>query len=99
MDGKDFYEKTEEFAKKIINLAADEGLTVYELCMAADTAKGIAERSTVDKESIGKTDFPSRHIAKENPYMLFTPSDSSGTKYSAESIEIPCPVVDREPCR
>lgn len=28
MDGKEFYEKTEEFAKKIISLAADEGLTV-----------------------------------------------------------------------
>ncbi len=28
MDNKEFYEKTEEFAKKIINLAAEEGLTV-----------------------------------------------------------------------
>lgn len=27
VDGKEFYEKTEEFAKKIINLAAEEELT------------------------------------------------------------------------
>lgn len=43
MDRKEFYEKTEEFAKKIINLAAEEGLTVRELCKAIDTAKAIAD--------------------------------------------------------
>ena len=59
---KGFYEKTEEFAKKIINLAAEEGLTVRELCKAADTAKGIAEYSMVDKKSIERVDYPSRHI-------------------------------------
>ncbi len=61
-DKKEVYEKTEEFAKKIIGLAAEEGLTVMELCMAADTAKGISERSIVDKESIERIDYPSRHI-------------------------------------
>lgn len=62
MDSKEFIEKAEEFAKRIINLAAEEGLTVRELCKAADTAKGIAERSKVDKESIERVDYPSRHI-------------------------------------
>ena len=63
MDNKEFYEKTEEFAKKIINLAAEEVLTVRELCKSADTAKGIAECSMVDKKSIERADYPSRHIA------------------------------------
>lgn len=31
--------------------------------------------------------------------MLFTPEDSSGTKYSPESIGIPCPIADREQCQ
>lgn len=35
----------------------------------------------------------------EEPKMLFTPTDSSGTKYSAESIGIPCPIIDREQCQ
>lgn len=63
MDGKEFYEKTEEFAKKIIKLAKEDRLTVRELCKAADAAQGIAYNSMVDSESIEKTDFPSRHIA------------------------------------
>lgn len=62
MDGKEFYEKTEKFAKKIICLAADEGLTVRELCRAADTAKAIADYSTVGKESVEKPDYLSQHI-------------------------------------
>lgn len=65
MDGKEFYEKTEEFAKKIIGLAADEGLTVRELCKAVDTAKAIADYSVVDKNSVKKPDYPSRHIVTE----------------------------------
>lgn len=32
----------------------------------------------------------------EEPKMLFTPEDSSGAKYSPESIGIPCPIADRE---
>lgn len=62
MDGREFYVKTEEFAKKIINLAADEGLTVRELYGAADMAKRISDNSTVDREAVERTDFPSRHI-------------------------------------
>lgn len=65
MDGKEFYEKTEEFSKKIIGLAADEGLTVRELCKAVDTAKAIADYSVVDKNSVKKSDYPSRHIVTE----------------------------------
>lgn len=65
MDGKEFYEKTEEFAKKIINLAAEEGLTVRELCKAVDTAKAIADYSVVDKNSVEKPDYQSRHIVIE----------------------------------
>lgn len=75
MDGKEFYEKTEEFAKKIINLAAEEGLTVRELCKAVDTAKEIADYSVVDKNSVEKPDYPSQYIAVEkesgkNPFTL-----------------------------
>lgn len=65
MDGKEFHEKTEEFAKKIISLAADEDLTVRELCKAADTAKAIADYSVVDKNSLEKPDYPSRHIVTD----------------------------------
>lgn len=61
--GKEFYEKTEEFAKKIINLAAEERLTVRELCKSADIAKGISDNSTVEVDSIEKTDFSSQHIS------------------------------------
>lgn len=63
MESKEFLEKTEEFAKKIIRLAKDEGLTVRELCKATDTAKGIACNSMIDTESIDKTSYPSRYIA------------------------------------
>lgn len=66
MDGKEFYEKTEKFAKKIIGLAADEGLTVRELYAAADMIKRISDNSAVNREAIEKTDFPSTHIVE--PY-------------------------------
>lgn len=68
--------KTEEFAKKIIQMAAEENLSVGELYRAADMAKGISDNSTVEVEAIGKTDFPSQHICayeKEiglNPFRL-----------------------------
>lgn len=65
MDGKEFFKKTEEFAKKIIRLAKEDGLTVRELYAAADTAKGIADNSTVEWEAVSKTDFPSTHIPEE----------------------------------
>lgn len=70
VDNKEFYEKTEEFAKKIVSMAKENGLTVRELYAAADTAKGIADNSMVDIESIEKTDFPSRHIAVPTASML-----------------------------
>ena len=70
MDNKEFFEKTEEFAKKIVRMAKEDGLTVRQLCMATDTAKGIADNSMVDIESIEKTDFPSRHIAVPTASML-----------------------------
>lgn len=62
MDSKEFYEKTEEFAKKIINFAVEDGLTVKELCMATDIAQKIAESSMVDNESVERADYPSHHI-------------------------------------
>lgn len=63
--------KAEEFAKKIISLAADEKLTVCELYAAADKVKDIANCSTVDKGSIGKADYLSLHIADDNEKDLF----------------------------
>ena len=64
MNHKEFLEKTEEFAKKIVKMAVEDGLTVRELCAAASVAKGIADDSMVDVESIERTDYPSRHIAE-----------------------------------
>lgn len=71
MDSKEFIEKTEEFAKKIVRIAKEDGLTVRQLCMATDTAKGIAYNSMVDSESIEKTDYPSRHIVEYPNDQLF----------------------------
>ncbi len=63
--------KVEEFAKIIISLAADEKLTVCELCSAADTVKEIACCSTVDKNSIGKADYLSQNVADFDGKELF----------------------------
>lgn len=71
MDSKGFIEKTEEFAKKIVTLAKEEGLTVRQLCMATDTAKGIAYNSMIDSESIERTDYPSQHIVEYPNDRLF----------------------------
>lgn len=64
MGHKEFLEKTEEFAKKIVKIAAKDRLTVVELCQAADTAKAIAYRSMVDNESIKRANYPSQHLAE-----------------------------------
>lgn len=71
VDNKEFIEKTEEFAKRIIILAKEDGLTVRQLCMATDTAKVIAYNSMVDSESIEKTDYPSQHIVDYPNDQLF----------------------------
>lgn len=63
--------KSEEFAKKIIQMAAEEKLTVSELYSAADMAKGISGNSTVEVESVEKTDFPSQHICTCDEKGLF----------------------------
>ena len=52
-------------------MAKEAGLTVRELYAAAYTAKGIADNSMVDIESIEKTDFPSRHIVEYPNDQLF----------------------------
>lgn len=56
--------KSEVFATKIIELAAKEKLTMAELCYAVDIAKRISDNSTVEREAIKKTDFPSTHIVE-----------------------------------
>lgn len=71
MDSKEFIEKTEEFAKKIIRLAKEDDLTIRQFYMAADTAKGIAYNSMVDSECIEKTDYPSRRIVEYPNDQLF----------------------------
>lgn len=71
MEGKEFFERTEEFAKKIVRLAKEDGLTVKELYKAADIAQGISYNSMVDCESIEKTDYPSRHIVESDGKGLF----------------------------
>lgn len=80
--------KTEEFAKKIIRMAAEKKLTVGEFYEATDIAKGIADYSAVEAESAEKADLPSQHISMAHE-ELFTPEDSSGTKYSPKSSSIP----------
>lgn len=87
--------KTEHFAKKIIQMAAEEKLTVGELCKAADIVKGISDNSTVEVESVEKTDFPSQHISTIHE-ELFIPEDSSGTKYSPKSSSIPFQTANHE---
>lgn len=64
MEVKEFYKKTEEFSKKIINLAVEEGMTVRELHSAVNMVKSISDNSMVDREAISKTDFPSTHIVE-----------------------------------
>lgn len=54
--------KTEKFAKNMVLAAMEEGLTIKEICYAADMAKEISENSIVEKGSIERTDFLSNHI-------------------------------------
>lgn len=70
MSGKSM-EKSEDFAKRIIKLAAEEKLTVSELCNAADIAKDISDNSTVEVESIEKSVFPSQRICTCDGKELF----------------------------
>lgn len=63
--------KSEEFAKSIVELAKEKGLTVRELYAAADMAKRTADNSMIDVESIEKTVFPSQHIATSEEKELF----------------------------
>lgn len=56
--------RSENLARKIIKLAEEEGLTVRELWCAADIAKDIANNSSVEREAIVRTDFPSTHIVE-----------------------------------
>jgi len=73
IDYKETLERAEEFAKKIINLAAEDNLTICELCKAADIAKAVSENSMVDKGSIEKTDFASCYITETcNEEELFS---------------------------
>ena len=54
--------KEEEFAKRIILEAEKEGLTIRELYHAADIAKEISDSSMVEKGSIERTEYNSRHM-------------------------------------
>lgn len=57
-----YMKKIEDFAGKIVLLAAEEELTICEFAKAIDMAKGISVNSMVEKGSIERTDFPSDHI-------------------------------------
>lgn len=61
-------EKVEEFSKKIVCMAAKDGLTVEELEKAANMASTIACHSDVSKESIERHDFLSIYLATGNPF-------------------------------
>lgn len=53
--------KAEKFAKNMVLAATEEGLTIKEICYAAEMAKEISENSIVEKGSIERTDFLSNH--------------------------------------
>ena len=57
-----YMKKAETFAKKIVQLASEEELTINEFAKALDMAKGISVNSMVEKGSIERIDFPSAHI-------------------------------------
>lgn len=59
MNVLEFQKNTENFAKKIINLAAEDKLTVSEFDYALKIAKSISEKSTVESDAINKFDFES----------------------------------------
>lgn len=52
MNEKENYEKIGEFAKDIVRLAAENGMTVLELRKAADVAKGMANNSLVTDKNL-----------------------------------------------
>lgn len=63
--------KSEEFAKKIIQMAAEEGITVGELRYSVILARNIANNSAVKREAIEGISFPSEHYAKPEKDDLF----------------------------
>lgn len=72
MEYKKILEKTEEFAKEVVNLAVEKGITVSEFGSALDTAKIMAANSLVDKDCVEKTELPSKcEISKLPFYNLF----------------------------
>lgn len=71
--------KLENFAKKIIELAAEEKLTVSELHSAVNIAKGISDNSTVEVESIKKADYPLRYIWTCDGKELFEIAQKTGS--------------------
>lgn len=52
--------KYEEFAKKIVKFAAEEGMTVFEFYNAIEIAKEISKKTVVDAEIADKFDFLSQ---------------------------------------
>ena len=62
--------EAEEFAKTIIKMASEKGITVAKLSRALKVAEEVARNSVVSKESIESYDFPASHIA-ENISELF----------------------------
>lgn len=52
MDLRNYMKKPEDFAKKVIKLAAEEKLTIDELSCAANMIKDISGYSVIDAQSI-----------------------------------------------
>lgn len=69
MDKKDLIE-SEEFAKAIINMANEKGITIVKLNKAMQIAVEIARNTIVSTDSIKSYDFQSAHIV-DNPPKLF----------------------------
>lgn len=50
-------EKSKDFAKKVIELAVEEGLTVIEFKGAIDFAEAISEESAVEMDAIKRSEY------------------------------------------
>lgn len=63
--------KTEEFAKRIVTLAAEEGLSVSELRTATYIAQDIASSSQINSDAPEKfVDYPSRNCPLGGPFKI-----------------------------
>lgn len=62
--------EAEDFAKSIIKMASEKGITVAKLSKALEVAEKVARNSIVTKESIDSYDFPAAYIVEDQPELF-----------------------------